>query len=39
MFHLIFEAADGPIIKAGEVLDDETEVTHSEGSIVTLGQS
>ena len=39
MFHLIFEAAVGPIIKAGEVLDDEIEVTHSEGSIATLGQS
>ena len=31
--------APGPIIKSGEVLDDEMEVTHSEGSIATLGQS
>ena len=33
------EAAAGPIIKAGEMLDDEMEVKQSEGFIATLGQS
>ena len=39
MFHFCFEAAAGPIIKAGEVLDDKMEDTYSEGHIATLGES